>query len=241
MQNVKLRTIYEDNDLLVVDKPAGIIVFPEKETGEKTLIDLLLENVPDLKRVGEPRRYGIVHRLDKDTSGILLVAKNSESLFFLQKQFKTKKVIKKYIALVFGNLKQDQGVVETLIGRSPKNRKKQKVYFPFEPESKGRRGAITKYKVLERFKDFTLVEVIPETGRKHQVRAHFAYLGHPIVGDKMYGFKNQILPAGLKRQFLHASYLKIRLPDGKEQEFKSNLPEDLKKILPRTALYGFGN
>jgi len=226
------KVLYEDENLLVVDKPAGIVVFPEKEEKEKTLIDLILEKFPDLKNVGKSPRYGIIHRLDKDTSGILLVAKNNQSLFFFQKQFKEKKVIKKYLALIFGNLEKNQGSIETLIGRSPKNRKKQKVYFPFEPNSKGKREAVTEYKVLKRFEIFTLVEATPETGRKHQIRTHFSYLNHPIVGDKVYGFKNKVVE-GLNRQFLHAFYLKIQLPNAKEKEFKSDLPQDLKKFLEK--------
>jgi len=193
----------------VIDKPAGV-------------------NADDI-----PRR---VHRLDKDTSGILLVAKNDKALEFLQKQFKERRVEKKYIALVTGNLKTERGKIETLIGRSPKDRRKQKVYLPGEPESKGKREAITEYKVLKKFKNYTLIEAIPKTGRKHQIRTHFAYLGHPVAGDKLYGFKNQPTPKGLKRQFLHANYLKIKLPKGAPdkagtREFNSGLPEDLKLCL----------
>jgi len=204
---MELKIIYEDNDVLAIDKPAGIV------------IDDLY---PDLKKV---------HRLDKDTSGILLIAKNENSLLFLQKQFKDKKVEKKYFALVVGNLKKDQGIIETLIGRAPKDRKKQKVYLPFEPGANGKREAITEYRVIERFDNYTLLEVIPKTGRKHQIRCHFSFLGHPIAGDKIYGFKNQPCPEGLKRQFLHASYIKIKLPDNKYKEFKSELPNDLKICL----------
>jgi 23S rRNA pseudouridine1911/1915/1917 synthase len=239
---MKIKIIYEDNDLLVINKPAGIIVFtavPEGEprqgrkenVKEKTVIDLLLEEYPDLKKAGSPPRYGIAHRLDKDTSGILLVAKNNKTLEFLQKQFKKREVIKKYLALVVGNLKTEQGVIETLIGRSPKDRKKQKVYLPYEPADEGKRTAITEYKVLEKFKDYNLLEVYPKTGRKHQIRTHLAYLGHPIAGDKMYGFKGQICPNNLKRQFLHASYLRASLKKGEEKEFRSELPKDLKEIL----------
>jgi len=213
-----MKIIYENDDVLVVDKPAGIVTS-----------DLY----SDLKKV---------HRLDKDTSGVLLVAKNEKALNFLQKQFKDREVEKKYLALIVGKLKNNQGVIETLVGRTPKDRKKQKVYLPFAPGAEGKRKAITGYKVRERFKDFTgahkalctrytLVEVSPKTGRKHQIRCHFSYLGHPIAGDKMYGFRNQPCPKGLNRQFLHASYLKIKLPDGKTKEFKSELPEDLKIIL----------
>jgi 23S rRNA pseudouridine1911/1915/1917 synthase len=201
---MELNILYEDENVLVIDKPAGV-------------------NADDF-----PKR---VHRLDKDTSGVLIVAKNDKTLEFLQKQFEERRVEKKYIALIVGHLKTKQGIIETLIGRSPKDRRKQKVFLPGEPDSQGKRESITKYKALKRFKNFDLVEITPETGRKHQIRCHFAYLGHPIVGDKMYGFKNQILPKGLKRHFLHASYLKIKLPDGKEKEFQSDLSEDLKSAL----------
>lgn len=230
-----LKTIYEDNDLLVIDKPAGIIVFPERETVEKTLIDCLLEKYPEIKNIGKAPRFGIVHRLDKDTSGLILVAKTDQALFFLQKQFKNRTIQKKYLALVVGEIKENNGIMETLIGRSPKDGKKQRVYLPGEPGSERKRSAITEYKVIKRYKNYTLLEVSPKTGRKHQIRCHLAYLGHPIVGDKMYGFKNQPrpkgYPGGLTRHFLHAAYLKIELPNGEIKEFKSELPEDLKVVL----------
>lgn len=238
---MNLKVIYEDDNLLVIDKLSGITVFPEGKSKEKTscgersrtIIDYLLEKIPDLKKTGRSSRYGIVHRLDKDTSGILLVAKNDQTLEFLQKQFKERKVMKKYLALVIGNVKAEQGKIETLLGRAPKDRKKQKVYLPLAPETKEKklRKTITEYKVLKRFKKYTLVEAVPKTGRKHQIRVHFRHLGHPIAGDKIYGFKNQPKPKDLNRLFLHSFYLKIKLPDGREREFKLKLPEDLKKVL----------
>ncbi len=266
MQNLELKIIYEDNDLLVVDKPAGIIVFQEtrnkkQETNKKTLINLILEQRPEIKNVGKAPRYGIVHRLDKDTSGILLTAKNNKSLIFFQKQFSSiahhlasyggstkafgegekdktleKRLKKRYITLVVGKVKNNQGVIETLIGRAPKDRKKQKVYLPAGPDSEGKRKAITEYKIMEKFRDYTLLEISPKTGRKHQIRCHFSYLGHPIAGDKVYSFKNQPCPKGLNRQFLHASYLKIELLDGRKKEFKSKLPEDLETCLLKLKL-----
>jgi len=225
--------LYEDKNLLVIDKPPGIVVFPENKTKESTLIDLLLKKFVFLKNVGRIPRYGIVHRLDKDTSGILLVAKNNKTLKFLQKQFKERKIIKKYIALVIGDIKETKGWIKTLIGRSKKNWKKQKVYLSFEPDSKGKREAETYYKVLKKFKNYSLLEISPITGRKHQIRVHLSYISHPIAGDKIYSFKNQKDPKGLKRQFLHASYLKIKLPDGKIKELRSKLPDDLKDILKK--------
>lgn len=230
MQNTKLKIIYEDDNVLVIDKPPGIIVFPEGKTEQKTLIDYLIEKYPELKNTGPSPRFGIVHRLDKDTSGILLIAKNNKTLEFLQKQFKERKVSKRYIALVVGEVKENKGEIETLIGRAPKDRKKQKVYLEGEPNSQGKRRAETLYKVLGRFNDYTLLEIEPKTGRKHQIRCHLAWLHHPIAGDELYGFKNQPYPKELSRQFLHASYLKVQLPT-KKIEFKSDLPEDLKKII----------
>ncbi len=202
MKNLKI--IYEDENVRVVDKPAGV-------------------NSDDFERR--------IHRLDKDTSGILLAAKNDKSLEFFQNQFEKREVIKKYIVLVVGHLKNNEGEIRTLLGRAPGDRRKQKIYLANEPETQGKRNAVTHYRVLQRFKDYDLIEAEPKTGRKHQIRAHFSYLGHPIVGDKLYGFKNQPCPEGLKRQFLHASHLKIGLPDGNMREFNSDLPEDLKGIV----------
>ena len=232
---MELKVIYEDKDILVIDKPTGIMVFPAGKEKEKTLIDFLLEKFPNLKNVGDKPRYGIIHRLDKDTSGILLIAKNKKALEFFQKQFKKRKVLKRYLALVVGNIKENRGKIETLIGRSLKNRKKQRVYLPFEPLAKGRklRKAITEYRVLERFKNFTLIEAIPKTGRKHQIRVHFSHLGHPVAGDRIYGFKNQPRPKNLNRLFLHSHYLKIKLPKGEEIEIESALPKDLKEVLEK--------
>jgi 23S rRNA pseudouridine1911/1915/1917 synthase len=224
--------LYEDNDVLVIDKPSGLIVFPEGEiTGEKTLIDYVLEKFPELKSVGEAPRYGIVHRLDKDTSGVLLVAKTAEALIFLQKQFKSREVEKKHIALATGKVKEEIGKLRTLIGRAKGDPRKQKA-FPLDgPNVKGLREAITEYKVLERFADYTLLEVQIKTGRKHQIRCHLAYLRNPVAGDKLYGFKDSPTPQGLERQFLHAGYLKITLPNGEQKEFNSELPQDLQKII----------
>jgi len=201
---MEFKIIYEDENVSAINKPAGINA----------------DNIPFR-----------VHRLDKDTSGILLVAKNEKTLEFLQKQFQEKEVKKKYLALVVGHLKTEKGVIETLLGRSPGDRRKQKVYLPQEPDIEGKRKAVTKYKVLQRFENYDLIEVEPQTGRKHQIRTHLAYLGHPIAGDKLYGFKGQICPEGLKRHFLHANYLKITLPDNQTKGLQSELPDDLKNVL----------
>jgi len=234
-----LRILFQNENVLGIDKPAAVVVFAEGKIQPvpKTLIDDLLEQFPDLKNTGKPPRYGLVHRLDKETSGILLIAKNNKTLEFLQRQFKKGKVLKKYLALVVGDIKNSKGKIETLLGREPKKRKKQRVYLPFSPDGlkRNKKLAITEYQVLERYTDeknyYTLVEISPKTGRKHQIRCHFAYLGHPIAGDKMYGFKKQPCPKNLERQFLHASYLKIKMPDGKTKELRSSLPQDLQLVL----------
>lgn len=223
---MNIRIIYEDEISLVADKPAGI------------------------ETIGVPVKLGKkifnAHRLDKDTSGVNLFAKDQETLIFFQKQFFTqsgssqgleKKLEKRYIALVVGSVKDNEGKIETLIGRNPKERKKQKVYLETEPGSDDKRRAITEYRVLERIKsdskkiDYTLLQVHLKTGRKHQIRCHMAYLHHPVAGDKLYGFKNQLNPKELKRQFLHAEYIKIKYPSGEYKEFCSKLPEDLQLCL----------
>ena len=219
-----LKIIYQDENVLVVDKPPKVTVI--------ALMEELIKRFPGLKNAGEAPRYGLVHRLDQDTSGVLLIAKTNQALLFLQKQFKQRSVEKKYLALVIGEPKPKRREIETLIGRDQKDRKKQKVYLAFSPESQkqGLRQASTEYQVINKFHDFSLLEVRPKTGRKHQIRAHLAYLGHPIAGDKLYGFKNQPCPKGLERQFLHSCYLKVELPTGKQEEFQAELPEDLKNI-----------
>ncbi|MBU3918591.1 RluA family pseudouridine synthase, partial [Patescibacteria group bacterium] len=211
-----MKTIYQDQDLLVIDKPAGISVNDlEKQLPETGLL-----------------RNGIIHRLDKDTSGLLLVAKTSKSLLFFQNQFKNREIEKTYIALVFGKMEEDSGICKTLIGRDNSG-VKQKVYLLTSPKSKktGPRTAETEWKVIKRYKEYTLVEAKPKTGRKHQIRVHLAYLGHPIVGDKLYSFKNQKIPDGLERQFLHAKSLKLKMLKGEKKEFQSELPINLKNIL----------
>ena len=232
-----LKILHENDKLLVVDKPAGIPVWSEGMGHEESIADLLLGQFPELEKLGEERRYGIVHRLDKDTSGILLVAKTKEYFDDVQQQFKSRQVQKKYICLVQGTINQESGVIHTLLGRSPADRRKQKA-FPLpagrqvlEEVGNGKREATTEWKVLQHFQDYTLLEVRPKTGRKHQIRAHMTSMNHPIAGDKLYGFKNQQIPEGLQRHFLHASYIKIQMQDGVMKEFHSELPPDLNQVL----------
>lgn len=221
-----MKILHEDDTLLVVDKPAGWAI--------ETVADELRKQFPMLEDLGEQKRYGIVHRLDKDTSGILLVAKTKEEFEQLQKHFAERQVEKRYICLVEGDVKQDTGSIHTLLGRSPADRRKQRAYPLNEPfdSAQGKRDATTQWRVLKRFENYTLLEVQPRTGRKHQIRAHMASIGHPIAGDKLYGFKNQQIPQDLNRQFLHASFLKIS-----PKEFISPLPEDLQKVLEKLSLH----
>ena len=232
---MKFEIIYQDQNLLVLDKPAPLTVLIQGSKAQGTLKHLLLKEFPYLKNV---QRHGIVHRLDKETSGIILIAKNQKTFDFLQQEFKKTNVVKKYIALVAGKIKIQQGIIETFIARDPKNRKKQKAFLSLSPQAlkKGKRWAQTSYKVLKLFSDnnkncYTLLELIPKTGRKHQIRVHLSFLGHPIIGDKIYGFKNTKQLNQLKTQFLHASYLKIKIPEIGIKEFQSKIPKDLESAL----------
>lgn len=248
---MSLKIIYEDDTLAVFEKPPGIAVLQESSHDKNTVADALKTQSP-FRELGEEFRYGIVHRLDKDTSGILLTAKTKEAFLFFQRQFQAHTVKKEYICLASGTIKQDKGMIETFLVRSPADRRKQKALRPALSDSaattplqeqthgykrKARlhqvsaRRAITKYEIMERLPEFTLVKARPETGRKHQLRAHFAYLGHPLAGDKLYAFKNQQIPEGLTRQFLHASFLAITLPNGARKEFHSPLADDLQQVL----------
>jgi len=226
---ISLEIIYEDDDVLVINKPPGTVVCSESSTCKGTLLEAILQKIkfgPEGKEI----RFGIVHRLDKDTSGILLVAKNKKSYYHLVDLFKKRKVIKKYKALVKGRLKPEKGIIEAPIGRSIYNREKMAVVLP----GKGK-PALTKYKVLKYLDNFTLLEVEPKTGRMHQIRVHLASIGHPIVGDQKYGHRDQkkLLP----RQFLHAFYLKCLLPSGKIKEFSSDLPSDLQNFLKELSTH----
>jgi len=216
-----MNIIYQDKNLLVINKPAGI-------NSDQELMPELIKEFPELKKAGNHPRYGLIHRLDKETSGILLIAKNNDALSFFQKQFKQREIKKKYTALVYGITPEKNGEIKTLISRDGI---KQKVFPLYGPKKADSRIAETSWKAIKRYKEYTLVEASPKTGRKHQIRVHLAYLGFPVVGDKLYSFKNQKPPKGLQRQFLHASELKIRLLNGKERNFLSDLPKELKQII----------
>jgi 23S rRNA pseudouridine1911/1915/1917 synthase len=218
---IPLKIIYEDEDLLAVDKPAGLTVHPAPGHPAHTLINAILAHFPHLADIGDSLRPGVVHRLDKDTSGVMLVAKNSIAQTDLAKQFKSHSVTKAYLALVKGVLEPESGIIEADIGRDPRNRKKMAVV------AEGRE-ARTEYRVVKYIGGYTLLEVMPETGRTHQIRVHLAAIGFPVVGDKIYGVESKYL----SRQFLHASRLGFKLPStGQYIEFESELPEDLEKAL----------
>jgi 23S rRNA pseudouridine1911/1915/1917 synthase len=218
---IPLKIIYEDDDLLAVDKPAGLTVHPAPGHPGHTLVNAILAHFPHLADIGDSLRPGVVHRLDKDTSGVMLVAKNQAAQVNLSRQFKSHSVTKAYLALVKGKLEPESGIIEADIGRDPRNRKKMAVV------AQGRE-ARTEYRVIKYIGGYTLLEVMPETGRTHQIRVHLAAIGFPVLGDKVYGVKSKYLP----RQFLHASRLGFRLPaTGEYVEFESELPPDLEQAL----------
>lgn len=224
-EEIPLEIVYEDEDLLVINKPPGLVVHPGAGRSSGTLVNALLAYAPEIAGVGSPLRPGIVHRLDKDTSGLLVVARNDESYHHLSAQIKERKVSRAYLALVHGDLSQEAGTIEAPIGRHPQFRRRMAV------TPAGRR-AITHYRVLERFGEYTFVEVSLETGRTHQIRVHFSHIGHPLVGDPVYGRRSN--PFGLARQALHAYKLSLRHPrTGESMEFTAPPPRDLEKALER--------
>jgi 23S rRNA pseudouridine1911/1915/1917 synthase len=222
-QHMPLSVVYEDNDLVVVDKTAHLVVHPAPGHESGTLANALLARYPDLP-VDDEGRPGIVHRLDKDTSGLILVAKNEETRRDLQGQFKAGQVEKVYLALVQGRVEPGSGIIDAPIGRDPRERKRMAVV------RQGGRQSVTEYQVLEQLGDFALLEVRPRTGRTHQVRVHLAFIRHPVVGDSVYGYRKQRL--SVERQFLHAHRLAFRLPSsGQRMELASDLPADLAVLL----------
>ncbi len=222
-----MRIIFENEEIIVIEKPANLTVHPIKPEQKNTLVDQLIEKYPEIKNIGDDSlRPGIVHRLDKDTSGLMVIAKSQKSFNSLKNQFSQRKIIKKYLALVCGRIKDRQGTITKAISLNKKDHKKRSALL--DEKSKPAR---TEYLVKKRFSGYTLLEVFPKTGRTHQIRIHLASIGHPIAGDKQYHFKRQIPPKGLSRQFLHASYLKFQLASGRIMEFKSETPEELKNIL----------
>lgn len=228
-EDIPLDIVYQDEDVAVVNKPQGMVVHPSAGHTSGTLVNALLYHVKDLSGINGVLRPGIVHRIDKDTSGLLMIAKNDEAHTKLAAELKDKKSLRKYWAIVHGNLPNDRGVIEAPIGRSEKDRKKQAV------SAKGK-DAVTRFQVLERFGDYTLVELTLETGRTHQIRVHMAYIGHPVAGDEVYGPRKTLKGHG---QFLHARTLGFTHPrTGEVVEFTAEAPaifQDTLEYLRQTA------
>lgn len=224
-EQIPLDIIFENDDLLVVNKPAGMVVHPAAGHSSGTLVNAVLGYDPEIEGIGGEERPGVVHRLDKDTSGLILLAKNERAHRWLQDQFRLRKVEKTYLALVDGKPPTPSGRVDAHIGRDPKNRKRMAVLSA----SKGRE-AISEYKTLESFKNHTLLEFHPRTGRTHQIRLHCAFLNCPIVGDEVYGRKTSSI--SVTRHFLHASKLQIVLPgETHPRTFEAALPDELQEVV----------
>ena len=224
-ENIPLDVIYENDELIVVNKPAGMVVHPAAGHDSGTLVNAVLGYEPDIEGIGGEERPGVVHRLDKDTSGLIVIAKNERAHRWLQDQFRLRLVEKTYLALVDGKPPTPTGRVEAPIGRDLQQRKKMAITTP----AKGRE-AVSEYKTLESFHKHTLLEFHPHTGRTHQIRLHCAFLGCPIVADPIYGHKKATLD--LNRHFLHAFRLKITLPgETRPRTFEAPLPDDLARVL----------
>lgn len=230
-EDIPLDIIFENDDLIVVNKPAGMVVHPAAGHYSGTLVNAVLGYDPDLEGIGGEERPGLVHRLDKETSGLIILAKNERAYNWLQDQFRLRKVEKTYLALVDGKPPTPTGRVEAPIGRDPSHRKKMAIVSP----GKGRE-AVSEYKTLESFKNHTLLEFHPHTGRTHQIRLHCQFLGCPIVGDSVYGKRAVTLTTD--RHFLHAFRLKIILPgETQPRTFEADLPEELKNVLEEVKRY----
>lgn len=224
-EDTPLDIIFENQDVLIINKPAGMVVHPAAGHADGTLVNAALGHDPDMQGIGGEERPGVVHRLDKDTSGLIVLAKNDKALRWLHEQFSGRLVGKTYVALVDGKPPSPNGRVETAIGRDPVKRKQMAVL----PERKGRQ-AISEYRTLERFGVHTLLEFHPLTGRTHQIRLHCAFLGCPIVGDRVYGLRTPSIP--MERHFLHAQKLSLILPgETQKREFVAPLPGELQDVL----------
>ena len=216
-QNIPLDVVYEDSDVIVVNKPSGMVVHPANGHYKDTLVNALMYHCTDLSSINGEVRPGIVHRIDKDTSGLLVACKNDLAHNSIAAQLKAKTSTRKYVAIVYGNFEHNYGRVDAPIARDPLNRLKMAVV-------KGGKESITTFKVLERFGDYTLLELKLETGRTHQIRVHMAYIGHPVLGDPLYGPKKVI---GKNGQYLHAKTIGFVHPSTNEyMEFDSELPSD---------------
>jgi 23S rRNA pseudouridine1911/1915/1917 synthase len=226
-----LKIIFENKDVIVVDKPAGLAVHAGVGTSEKTLVDFLLEKFPEIKNVGDvPEiRPGIVHRLDKETSGVMVVARNQKSFQYLKDLFKNRQIEKKYLALVHGRLKEKEGQVEGEMGRSKKDFRKQALVRG-KISVRKERYSLTHFEVKKEFEKSALLEVFPKTGRMHQIRVHLHSIGHPIVGDKKYTFK-EYRDISAPRMFLHAASISFIGSRNKKYFFESEVPEEFQKFM----------
>ncbi len=223
---IPLDIVYEDQDVMVVNKPAGMVVHPAPGHHDDTLVNALLAYEPSLQQADESLRPGIVHRLDKDTSGLIIVAKNARAQATLIEQMQRHAIIKRYLALVDGNVALDQGSIDAPIGRDPRHRQQMAI------TAIGSREARTHFKVLERYARHTLLLIELETGRTHQIRLHLKAIGHPVVGDPVYGSGSVFKRAPLQRQFLHACQLRFTHPfTGEMIELEAPLPADLQAVL----------
>lgn len=225
-QDIPVPVIYEDKDIIVVNKPKGMVVHPANGNPDKTLANAILAMCKDsLSGIGGEIRPGIVHRLDKDTSGLLIIAKNDTAHINMSKQIQDRKVTKKYIALVRGTVPENEATIDMPIARSQKDRKKMAV------DKKGKE-AVTHFKVLARYDKYTLLEIKIDTGRTHQIRVHMSYIGHPVIGDEVYSNgKNEF---NVKGQMLHAKYLKFKQPvTGEELELEAPIPEYFEDVLKK--------
>ena len=221
-QNIPLDIVYEDSDVIVVNKPSGMVVHPANGHYKDTLVNALMYHCTDLSTINGEIRPGIVHRIDKDTSGLLVACKNDLSHNSIAAQLKAKTSTRKYVAIVYGNFEHNYGKIDAPIARDPQNRLKMAVV-------KGGKESITTFKVLERYGDYTLLELKLETGRTHQIRVHMAYIGHPVLGDPLYGPKKVI---GINGQYLHAKTLGFVHPRTNEyMEFTSELPDFFQEMI----------
>jgi 23S rRNA pseudouridine1911/1915/1917 synthase len=236
---MKIKILYEDSNILAIDKPSGVLVHPDGHTKEKTITDWILKNYPKLKGVGEPvtfndeeiDRPGIVHRLDKETSGVLIIVKTKKAFAYFKKQFMDRSIKKTYYAVVSGFVKNDHDTINKPIGRSPSD-------FRRRLSGRGVRGklreAVTEYRVLKRFEissnKFSYLEIHPKTGRTHQIRVHMKFINHPVTGDSLYN-PNKPYPKGLNRLALHAGSIQFKDPKGKLIKIESPLPKEFEKVI----------
>ena len=231
-KKIKLEIIHQDKNIIIVNKPSGMSVHPNDSEKENTLVNALIVEFPEIKKVndgseGSWMRPGIVHRLDKDTSGVMVVARNKKTFNELKKKFANREIEKNYVAVVHGHLEKKEGIADEPIARSA-SFKKQKIA---RGKMKGTaRPAVTEYKLLKRYEGFDFVEALPKTGRMHQIRVHLAFLGNPIVGDDKYTRKDLVKPAGITRQLLHAQKIKFEL-GRKKYSFKAEAPKDFADFL----------